>query len=101
MLPQSDIPPVRFAVLSPVLHAAGVLGLSLAFLAGGPGLSSTPAGAQGFFNNWGDPPAKPRKKAKRQPEDVEALTAKTSKKGEAAERAVTGPLVINVSLSRQ
>lgn len=101
-MPQFDGLPVHTSFVSLALRAAGVLGLSLAVFAGEASFVPTPAGAQGFFNAWGDGPAKPRKKTKRVAK-TDASQGETTKpkKGEAAERRVTGPLVINVSLGRQ
>jgi hypothetical protein len=101
-VPQFDGLPVRFSVPASMLRSVGVLGLSLAFLAGGPGFAPAPASAQGFFNSWGDGSGKPRKKIKKiaKADDEDAGTTK-GKKGEAAAQRASGPLVINVSLRAQ
>jgi lipoprotein-anchoring transpeptidase ErfK/SrfK len=99
--------PHRSATVNAAVTAAGVLGLGLAFVVSGAGLAVPRAEAQGLFGDW-DSPSKARKKAKRAREaalEAEAgapkKSEKKSKASEAAARAARGPLVINVSLSRQ
>jgi lipoprotein-anchoring transpeptidase ErfK/SrfK len=73
------------------------------FTTGGTALSASGAHAQGFF--WDSPPPKVRK-TKRPPPSItdeapEKVSGKKSKGEAIAERPVAGPIVINVSLSRQ
>ena len=81
------------------LYGASVLALSAALLAGG---AVPRAEAQGLF--WDSPPPRMVRKAKR-PRPVTSVEepAKRDKKSKEADAAkpVTGPLVVNVSLSRQ
>ena len=67
----------------------------------GTAVAPTPASAQGYY--WGDAPAKPRK-AKRRAQAARAdaeQDKRSGKKKDVAERAITGPLVVSVSLGRQ
>lgn len=96
--------PFFSSAVSAGLRAAGILGLGAGVLAGGTGLLSAPAGAQGLFGYWDTPqPApKPRKIRRAPPSITEDVPEKgKSKVGTVADRPATGPLVINVSLSRQ
>jgi lipoprotein-anchoring transpeptidase ErfK/SrfK len=80
-----------------------------AVLVAGAGLAPTHAEAQGLFGNWDDAPpkAKPQKAKRRvepaadEDEDVKPSGKKKKGAETAAERSIKGPLVINVSLSRQ
>jgi hypothetical protein len=103
-VPQFQRLPVGSALLAG-LRVAGVLGLGFAVAGLGSILPLQRAEAQGVFGYWDSSPPKPRKKVRRAPPaDEEVLAAKSGKKsktGDVAERPVVGPLVINVSLSRQ
>ncbi len=75
------------------------------FTTGGIAFTVPDAGAQGLFGNWDSPPPKIRK-VKRPPPSVtdeapEKVSGKKSKQEVIADRPVSGPMVINVSLSRQ
>ncbi|WP_439543174.1 L,D-transpeptidase family protein [Hyphomicrobium sp.] len=93
----------------PAAARALTLAALAAVLVAGPGLAPPHAAAQGLFGTWDDaaPPAKPPRKAKRRvdpaaSEDDEVKPSGKKKGAEtAAGRAASGPLVINVSLSRQ
>jgi len=101
----SETPLFSFALPAGLFRFAAAAVLGGAFLTGGSGLTAPAAHAQTYFGYWDAPPPKPRK-PKRRPvtEDAEAAEAETGKKAKGetvAERPIVGPLVINVSLSKQ
>jgi lipoprotein-anchoring transpeptidase ErfK/SrfK len=79
--------------------------LAALFAAGGAAFTVPSASAQGFFGYWDGPPPKVVRKTKRPPSVVdeapEKPSSKASKSETVVERPVSGPMVINVSLSRQ
>lgn len=93
--------------LSAGLRAARLAALATAFIAGGATSNVSSAQAQGLFGSWDAPPPKVVvRKTKRPPPSVtdtvsDKASSKTSKTEMIVERPVSGPMVINVSLSRQ
>ncbi|MDQ8698756.1 L,D-transpeptidase family protein [Hyphomicrobium sp. LHD-15] len=76
------------------------------FTTGGIAFKVPDAGAQGAYGFWDSPPAPKIRKVKRPPPSVtdeapEKVSGKKSKNEVVADRPVSGPMVINVSLSRQ
>lgn len=106
-MPHCSGTPHRSSLLRKALRAGSFLALSGGVLAIGPDLALPRAEAQGLFGTWDSPSAKARKKAARPPpatarDATSASKSKAkSKEPAVAERAAQGPLVINVSLSRQ
>lgn len=91
--------PALAATAAATKAATALLALGFA-LTLGTAVAPAPASAQGFW----DAPAKPRKAKRRaQAARVDGEDKRTGKKkgAEVSERAITGPLVVSVSLGRQ